>query len=484
MRPLRPILLLCILAIPACQSELNRAPAFPTKWSCTPLSELKGPIDVSLPPFAHVQNVNLAAGDRGRVGIVWRREVDRDSLQWDPTIQRFRVKGSDLTLPQSVYATSMPRVPPVLNDMKMPPVDREVFKQDEFAAMAVIGSQAVEGCQFFTGYPPDCTWVNPMKDVYFANGRWHAVFNLYATKSTPEPGSGIALAEFDASGWSKPAVIVPKAGAHPIWSFSDGSRIDLFWAERYMPFLAFPDSGMERQRVKHARIEPGGKTRIETVYECPKMRLLGFGSDDRTLRTVRLDAERYDLLLERHNTGLSWLIESKSGLMYVGDVLSTWPASAGPLAHYYDFNDCLALVLPGRRLQIVWDEEPECDCSQPGPRSYRIMEVHYDGRFWSSPREVTRPSHFGRFSLAGTAVQVGDRSAVLVVWQGEGKHLVYTVGSGSGQWSAPVTTSLVVGRRIWLAGNGDTVTLVTEIDRNLHWCRLSIAPMQSSTRSE
>ena len=471
-----------------CQSGLQHAPpirvppsVFPGKWSCTALSELKGPIDVSLPPFARVQDVHMAAGDGGQVGIVWRREVDDDSLDWDPTIERFRVRKTDLTLARSSQEL-LPPAEPELVGRKMPPMDREVFAQDEFVAMAVIGPEAVEGYQLFGGYPPDCGWTDPMQDVGYADGRWYAVFNLYPSKDAQHDDGGIALAKFDASGWSKPTVVVPKECAHPIWSFSEGTRVELFWAEEYLPFLAFPDSGLERQRVKHAAIEPGREGKVQTVYECPMLRLLGFAWNDWVIRAVRLEPNRYELLVERHYWGL--LRELRAELRHVANVLSAWPTSSGALGRYWGFGGCVAVVLPGRRLQVIWDEDPEGGCGRPGRLTYRIMEVHYDGRSWSAPREIAQPSHVSRYSLAATAVQAGDLSAVLVVWQDEGEHLVYAVGSGSGQWSRPVTTSLVVGERIWLAGAGDTVTLLTEIDRNLRWCRLLLTPADSATQAE
>jgi hypothetical protein len=356
-------------------------------------------------------------------------------------------------------------------------MDWEVFAQDEFVAMAVIGPEAVEGHQLFSGYPPDCEWADPMQDAGYAGGRWYGVFNLHPSKDAQDGNCGIALAEFDASGWSSPKVVVPNVWSDPIWGFSDGPRFDLFWTETYLPFLAFPDSGQDQQRLKHARIEPGRKIKVQTVYECPMLRLLGFGRDDRVIRPVRLEANRYDLLVERDYGGLLW--ELKPELRHVRDILAAWPASSGALARYWFFGDCVAVALPGPRLQLVWDEDPEGCCGQPGRRTYRIMEVHYDGRSWSPPQEIAQPSHVSSFSLAGTAVEVGDWSVVLVVWQDEDEHLAYAVGSGSGQWSEPVTTSLIVGERIWLASNGDVVALITEIDRNLHWCRLSIAPVGS-----
>jgi hypothetical protein len=423
----------------------------------------------------------VAAGDGDRVGIVWRREVDDDSLDWDATIERFRVKGSEVTLPQSA---DMPRTPlvPELADHKWPPMDWEAFAQDEFVAMAVIGLEGIEGYQLFNGYPPDCGWADPMQGVGYANGRWYAVFNLYASTDAQHGDCGIALAEFDATGWSKPTVVVPNELAHPIWNFSEGTHVELFWAEEYLPFLAFPDSGLDRQRVKHARIEADRGVSVHTAYESPMLRLLGFGWDDRVIRPVRVEPNRYDLLVERNYGGLLYPREPE--LRHVANVLSAWPVSSGALARYWYFGDCVAVVLPGRRLQVIWDEEPEGGCGRPGRLTYRIMEVHYDGRSWSAPLEIAQPSHVSRFSLAATIVQAGDRSAVLVVWRDEDQRLAYAVGSGSGQWSKPVTTSLVGGERTWLAGAGDTVTLLSEIDRNLCWCRLSLTPADSATQAE
>jgi len=484
------LLLFCVVAIPACQSGSQRvsAPPIPANWSCVTLSPMQGPIDTSLPPFACVADVIIAAGDQGRVGMTWRRAVDWDTLQWDATIERFRVKGSDLTLEQSRYPFPKSGISD-LDEKKRPPADYEAFPQHEFVAMAVLGPQGVEGRSFFTGYPPNCSWADPMQDVCCADGRWHAVFNLNGPKGAPESGYNIALVEFDASGWSKPIVVVPKTGAHPIWSFSDGSEIDLFWRETYHPPLSFPDSGMEHDQVQHARIQPNGEIGVQTVYTAPKMRLFGFGSDDWVIRPVRIDANRYDLLTERHFTGLFYLVgvpPPKSELFHIADVRSAWAVTGGPLARYYSFGDCVALVLPDGRVQLAWDEEPERDSrsGQPTSPGYRITEVHYDGRSWSSPREAARTSRVGRYGLEGALIRTDELSALLLAWQDESGHLACIVGSGSGQWSEPIKTSVVVGERIWLAGEADTVTLVTQIDRNLHWCRLSFRPVRSTTRPE
>ena len=473
-------LLVCVLAIPACQSESQRVSptSIPAGWSCTLLSPIQGPLDISLPPFACVADVRVVAGDRGRVGVTWRRAVDRDTLQWDATIGRFRVRDSDMTLEQSRYPFPRSGIP-AFDERKRPPLDHEAFAQHEFVAMAVVGPQGVEGRGFFAGYPPDCSWADPMQDVCYADGRWYAVFNLYRPKGAPESGCDIALVGFDASGWSEPIVVVPNEASHAIWCFSERTRIDLFWADYYLPFLAMPDSGLERQHLKHTRFAPGEKGRIETVYTSPQMRLFGFGSDDQIVRPLRITADRYDLLTERHFTGLFHLVgvpPPKSELFHLVNVRSAWAATAGPLARYYSFRDCVALVLPDGRVQLVWDEEPERDpvSGRPTSEGYRIMEVHYDGRSWSSPREAARTSRIGRYGLTGALIRAGGRSAVLVAWQDEHGHLACMVGSGSGQWSGPITTNLAVGECIWVAAHEANLTLVTQIDRNLHWCRLSI----------
>ncbi len=104
----------------------------------------------------------------------------------------------------------------------------------------------------------------------------------------------------------------------------------------------------------------------------------------------------------------------------------------------------------------------------------RLRETHMINNSWSKPREVAQGKRWKQESLAVATFSAGDHPAVLVIWQDETSHLMYTVGLFPGGWSQPVRTNLTIGKLNRLAYSDGHFVLVTKIGRELYWCYFDV----------
>ncbi|GMU24689.1 MAG: hypothetical protein AMXMBFR13_47620 [Phycisphaerae bacterium] len=431
-------------------------------WRLELPASLKGPIDETLPRFARVDGIQVSAGEDGKVGVLWHREVDHRTLHWDEEIERWRVECSELILDPSEY----PRLPDsVLGDRPMEPRACEVFRPSEYLGMAVISSDGIEGSAFFDGYPASHGWRDVPDDLAYAEGKWHALLILPDSPAN-SPRNHPALISFDSRGWNRPQRIETDdwlAGSRLI-PYTGG--FDLLWTKYYLPFLAFPDSGQDRQHLLQARIRQGVASSPRALYEFPKLPF----TDCYPVPIVRKSEGIYDLFYRR--SGLGGI-----QLLHVRDVAHNWLGWTEVVHDCTSFRDPLVLPVTDGKMQVLWfhDAPSSGEACYPCPRHpTRLWGCHYDDHRWSEPAVIGEGQSWDPRSAAAAVSAVGEREVVVMVWRGEEGRMIYTAGTGWNGWTEPVVTDLEIGGQNWLVTAGYDLVLVTQARRNLYWCRLNL----------
>ncbi len=408
----------------ACHRPLERGPAAPPislDWHCVVPTAMFGPLDQDLPPSMSVRDFHAAVGRGGRVGVVWNRQK-----------------------------TSSEKTPP-----------------DQLTCMAVIGSRGVERAAGFSGYPPS-GWYDGMRAAAYLNERWYGLVTLYHGMEQPYLHHSVALVGFDEDGWGQPEEVldqhVPLERAQ---MHAEGETLHLFWLESYLPLLAFPDSGMERERLMGTTIRRGGRGRVVTLYDLPKR----WGLYELAGCLPAGDSRFTFLFAYRAYGG------RQPDQLATISVPTTWFAWPAPLySQYLLAGKSICVPLSGGRGQFVGLHErfSRTRVCATEDDAVLLLGADVNGQDWASVREIARGRDWSAKSVAVRVLQAGSAEGVLAVWRGSGGRLTYAIGTGTGTWSDPVETSLVVGNEIWIGGEGTTSTLLTRMDGNLYWCRLDL----------
>jgi len=451
--------------------EPNKAP----QWKFSIPSEVAGPIDKTLPASWQVDYARLCLGDHGRVGVVWLRDAEFSHIP-----RRVAVRESQPTATEDVVEPShAPKVASESGGRRARKLDTD-RRDAELVGMCVLGPNGVEGSALLEGLEPRSVVRRSVRQPTYYDDKWHVTMTLWPSSSIHPATHGVAIATFDASGWSKPDIVLPEV-MEPVWAFHAEGHTDLLWYEYYWPRSSSArDDGdaLQRLRFRYAQLTDGQRTETRTVFD---------GADDPTISEDRWQLVRWgegqcDLIFTRHSwpPGTPW--PEFCDVMHAPDILGSHP-KAYKFAQRR-FNSTLAVVpLSKRRLQVVWLEEKSLR-RQQGRRPFTVclLEVTFDGKSWRAPRLLYEHSDWDYRSLAVTSFRSGDQEGVFALWRDEDGFLTWTVGSESREWSGPVTTKLAIGRENWVLSHERGFTLVTKMDRNLYWCHFTLRRDPATTQ--
>lgn len=431
-------------------------------------SQLQGPIDETLPTFGTVYYARVCAGTRGRLGIVWVRDVATMDLQWDASAAVWRVRGSEQTLKPG---------PRLMDGIPSLPRQSDVFAEGELVGMCVLGPNGVERSEFLPGIGPESGHIGDVVGKpAFCNDEWHVPLALWPhrTEGTVLRPRGIAVAAFSERGWSSPRVLLPEIAGMDLCLFEGIGQTDVFWFEYYNLRFDLPDfmGGHERERLQHALVAEGQAPAISAVYHRPN---IPHSIWETQSWIVPLGGGRYDLIRRRYTNAGKHATDPEE-LIHVPNLLGGFGGSGVTIGRPELNSEVAVLALSRQRLQVLWLEEIYDDPASCISRTYRLVETHLGGWLWTRPRAVLADKGPWRYSgFAATTFQAGDEELVLALWPGKEGHLTYTIGSGWHGWSAPVTTDLVIGSPNWVVNCGDGLMLVTRVKNNLYWCRFTVA---------
>jgi hypothetical protein len=427
--------------------------------------ELQGPLDSNLPHYGIVRSATLSPDDGKLCAIAWARGIDYDQLKWDESTGRWRVAGTEDTLPPHVEAGARPLVIPGGSVIPRLPREADVYRAGAFLGLAVVDE---EGLRWHT-FPEDLGPLSALADemlgrMTFQNDGWHLTLSLCARDpQAPDSKCGIALCSFGVGNPGMTRIVVPDAdprGAPVV--FAEGKGLRLFWQEWYWEEPRLPDflGGQQRTRLLSALVRDGALIVSEQIYECPKR------TEDRQFWIVQRGTGRYDLILRERQSDPS-IASRTNWFAYVPDVLSKKSARPTRVCDCGMDANGAAEDGPGGE-ELVWLEDDRDDVVV---RHARLQ----DGK-WSAPAELCRGVGWDPESMAFAATRArnGTDSVWLVVWRGPGGRLSYLLRDPAGQWSAPESLPRNIGRRNWLAGTADGAWLITDYNRNLYWMSIKI----------
>ncbi|MBU0617449.1 MAG: hypothetical protein KKI02_07015 [Planctomycetes bacterium] len=452
-------------------------------WSLQRLSELRGPIDKALPAFGEVQSVRVCGGDAGRVGVAWIRGVAFKQLRWDDKEAVWRVRGSDKTLqPVGSETLTASLLAPVGGPL--PPDITGLYETGNVLGMSILGPEGVLGAGFQQSVEPG---LGPLDDrlgsIAFSAGKWYALLTQWPAGDTEDPSThGLAIAAFDEAGWQQLSMAVPGESPSATWIFVYEEVQHLFWLKYYTRQHDLPDfmGGIQRQCLEYARMQGGKPVGRKTVYDRPNRPKC---IDELSHQVLPMSAERYDLLMLR-DTNTVVGDSSRQDVMHVPDLLGQRPAKAKRVGDCEIGSMMLGIPLSDRGLVALWLEEVQPGVEQRQAPIYRLVESRLEGGSWSQPTLLFQEADWCCESLAAACFQSAGGKHILAVWRGHDGRLTYSVSSAPRQWSAPQTTSLVVGRRNWLvAHDDDSFTLVTAMDRNLFWCTFGVVKEEEAEKA-
>ena len=221
--------------------------------------------------------------------------------------------------------------------------------------MAILGD-TVEAIAPFDRYPAGA-YPTEIVAVAFMGGKWYGLTNFVPPRA--------GRVQIRPNGALRYCPSAPAAGSSPSWccrcvyldpfnisAFGRDDEIDLFWLDSYLPWMAFPDSGQERQRMWHGQVRPGELARPTKIWDLP-----GPHSYCEYPIYIRVGQDRYDVLYTCLLYGLPHTVSRD--LMYLRDVLH--PDLRGPQRSVsLEYSSCEAVVLPQRRVVALWfKSEPQ-----------------------------------------------------------------------------------------------------------------------------
>lgn len=391
------------------------------RWSCKVPSSLNGPLDDALVEDGAVSDlsVRLCPGDRHRAGLVWVRTPHED-------YPRGRYMVSCVLGPgDAAVVHSVPEAGP------------GSFLDDWFASPSVA----------------------------YLQGSWRLLFFQKINQFTPT--WMIYAARFDEQRCDPPQPVSPpvEKSGQIFGLFSDGSGSHLLWScYRHLdsPILLLTNRNRLLQ-VMHARFAEEKADEAKVVWEDTV-------TSERNYCIVRRATGQFDLFYLR-DPFVPTL--GPSDVVYVPDLLGQGAAKRSGRTIWMLHGEIVAVLpLQSGGLQLL-NLKTSADAEMT-----RLSEVHYDGRKWSTSRELASDPRWEAYykqSLAAAVSSVEGRDVVLAVWRTRrDHHLVFTIGTGE-LWSEPEETGLAVGEYMWLASVGGTRFLfVTRQRGNLFWCWLDL----------
>jgi hypothetical protein len=330
------------------------------------------------------------------------------------------------------------------------------------SSMAVLGD-AVEASAPFKRYPAEAYPIE-ISAVAFLEGKWYGVTDFLPPQGGPgtDPTKfGVALLPFYADGWEQPQLVLPGVALGSLGASACGhdDTIDLFWIDLYLPRMAFPDSGLEREQLWYARVRPGQPGSPRKLCDLP-----GPHSHCLSPTYLRVDSDRYDLVYAR---SLSvWPGSYSTDLMCLPNVLQpdlTGPRHCAPMKEGSGWS-LQAAGLPDHRAVALWLEG--ATTTEPD----KLVQAEFANDRIVCSGDVARGFKWDGLTMARLGSE--DPTGVVAVWSGHQRHLTYAIRRGVGQWSTPLETALKIGRFNWLVSTDDGLVLVTENDSNLYWARL------------
>jgi hypothetical protein len=316
---------------------------------------------------------------------------------------------------------------------------------------------------------PDKAYPTNIVALAFTSGKWYGLVNVGTTQAKQgieSTKSGAALLALGPGGWEQaelvmPGIVVARPGASGVSAFGHDDSIDVFWLDRYLPPLAFPDSGLDRERMWHAHVHPGQLATAKKIWDLP-----GPHSYCEDPIYLRIGSDRYDLLYTRLSYGLPRSVSRD--LMYLRNALR--PGLGGPQqSACLEYSCCEAVALPERRVAAMW---LRAEHKESWKKPTALFETTFeDGREVRST-EVARGINWGGLALA--RVDLDDQAGVVALWSGRDSRLAYCIRLDPGDWTAPVETQLEIGRRNWLVSTDNGLVFVTERRSQLYWARLQL----------
>jgi len=386
---------------------------------------LNGPIDQDLPRRGAIDDVRVRAGPSQNVAVVWTRTADAAVVASESAARATReTDAAQRTSERWKYGVPA----------------------GEFIAMCVLERSSTGQVHFLPRVTSDWGF-----DHWILGGLTKSLNGWELALAI----DGIAVVPFNANGYGVLTTFVPekspKLTDEMVWITHGEDMRHVFWLEFYLPWFAFPDSGLDRLRMHHGFARPGSKVESRVAYQFEFHH--GEGYND--FKLIERAPNRIDLVYESYR-GLPSADEPlRSDLYHVGNVFRSGGKRAKRIATIENCAKTVCLPLDDG-IQVIWmDDQGKEVAPLTMEWTGRFNEVHLINDRWSKQRRLFQSDAWDFESLAGTRFTHNGEERVLAIWRGENGRLTYTIRLGPDEWTSRVTADLEIGGQNWLAAVED-----------------------------